>query len=78
MQDRGQNVQDVAGLENEEKKLAVVLAKLPKEYEEFLVELDLALRVRQVGVFQRIHQQSRHPLQDEVEVFFAVNPRQVV
>ena len=58
VQDRRQNVQYVTGFENKEQKLFVVFAKLPKEYQKFLVKLNLSLRIGQVGMSQWIHQQS--------------------
>ena len=43
-----------------------------------LVELDLPLRVRQVGLDQRVHQQPGDALQDELEVLLAMDPGEVV
>ena len=56
MQNRSQNVENIARFENEEEKLFVVLAKLPEEYEQLLMELNLSLGVRKICLDQRIHQ----------------------
>ena len=58
VEDGGEDVEDVAGLEDEEEELLVVLAELPEEDEELLVEGHLLLAVRQVRLHQRVHQQS--------------------
>ena len=58
VEDGGEDVEDVAGLEDEEEELLVVLAELPEEDEELLVEGHLLLAVRQVRLHQGVHQQS--------------------
>ncbi len=55
-----------------------MLAELPEEDEQFLVEEHLPLRVGQVRLGQRIHQKSRDALQDEVKVLLAMDAGQVV
>ena len=57
VEDGGEDVEDVGGLEDEEEELLVVLAELPEEDEELLVEGHLPLAVRQVRLHQRVHQQ---------------------
>ena len=57
VEDGGEDVEDVGGLEDEEEELLVVLAELPEEDEQLLVEGDLPLAVRQVRLHQRVHQQ---------------------
>lgn len=59
MQDGRQNVEDVARLEDVEQEFLVVLAELPEEDQELLMEVDFPLGIRQVGVRQRIHKQPR-------------------
>ena len=46
----------------------VDITHLPEEHEELLVELNLLGGPRQVGLDERVVQQSRQPTQDEVEI----------
>ena len=72
MQDWRENVQDIAGLEDVEQELFVVLTELPEEDQQLLVELDLPLGVWEVGLDQGVHQKTGDALQDEREVLFPV------
>ena len=74
MQDWREDVKHIGALKHKEEELLVVLTKLPEEDEELLVELDLALGVREIRLDQRVHQQPRHPFEDELKVLLAVNP----
>ena len=68
------DLQHLAALEDVVEELLVVLAQLPEEDEQLLVEVDLLLGAGQVGLGQRVHQQPRDARQDEGEVLLPVDP----
>ena len=57
VEDRDDDLQDVATLENMIEELSVVLTQLPEQNQELLVEMDFLLRSRQICLGQRVHQQ---------------------
>ena len=68
------NLPDLAALEDVVEELLVVLAQLPEQDEQLLVEVDLLLGAGQVGLGQRVHQQPRDARQDEAQVLLPVDP----
>jgi hypothetical protein len=78
IQNRHQNVQHIGALQNKVQKLLVVVANLPEEHEQLLVAVQSLGGVRQVALLEWIVQQSRDAFEDEVEVFVAVNSRQII
>ncbi len=73
-----QDLQDIARLQYVVHELFVVVAELPEEDQQLLVEGDALVAVRQVALRQRIVQQAGEAAQQKLKVVLAVDPTEVV
>lgn len=78
VQNGNQDVQHITGLEDKVHELLVVVTHLPEKDQQLLVDLDLLVRVRDVGLKEWIVQQSSESLHDEGEVFLSMDPCKIV